>query len=225
MKNSKQFFDCYGRFVESTKPVKVIEIGSKDVNGSVRRNCPAEFEYIGVDFEPGKGVDILLTDPYVLPFDAETADIVISSSCFEHCEMFWVVFLEIMRILRPNGLFYLNVPANGGFHRHPVDCWRFYPDSGGALVTWARRNGVKTRLLESYTSTQIGDVWNDFVAVFLKDETHATRYPQRILDSKEDYSNGLTDRSSEFLRFNPMPEDQKKLQVISQIIANKFKVV
>ena len=30
-------------------------------------------------------------------------------------------------------LFYLNAPSNGEFHRYPVDCWRFYPDAGGAL--------------------------------------------------------------------------------------------
>ncbi|MBL8350003.1 MAG: class I SAM-dependent methyltransferase [Burkholderiaceae bacterium] len=225
MTNSKQFFDCYGPQLASDAAVKVIEIGSRDVNGSIRKNCPAAFEYIGVDFEPGKGVDLVLADPYVLPFADGSADAVVSSSCFEHSEMFWILFLEILRILKPAGLFYLNAPSNGGFHRYPVDCWRFYPDSGRALVSWARRNGVRAVLLESYTSTQIGDKWNDFVGVFLKDEAHLARYPRRILDSKEDFNNGLTERSEEFLRFSPMPEDQKKMQVITEIINNKFKLV
>jgi SAM-dependent methyltransferase len=224
MTNSKQFFDCYSPFIRSDECAKVVEIGSKDVNGTIRRNCPPEFGYVGVDFEPGKGVDVVLADPYTLPFEDGSADMVVSSSCFEHCEMFWLVFLEIMRVLKPHGLFYLNVPSNGGFHRYPVDCWRFYPDSGGALVTWARRNGMNAMLLESYTSTQVGDKWNDFVTVFLKDQAQAARYPNRILDSKDDYNNGLTDRSKDLLHFSPMPEDQRKMQAIAEIIGNKFKI-
>ena len=31
-------------------------------------------------------------------------------------------------MLRPAGLFYLNAPSNGDFHRYPVDCWRIMPD-------------------------------------------------------------------------------------------------
>jgi SAM-dependent methyltransferase len=71
---------------------------------------------------------------YKLPFADGSVDVVLSSSCFEHSEFFWLLFLEILRVLRPEGLFYLNAPSNGPFHRYPVDCWRFYPDSGNALV-------------------------------------------------------------------------------------------
>lgn len=225
MTNARQFFDCYGPQVRTGQPVKVIEIGSRDVNGSIRKHCPPDFEYVGVDFEAGKGVDLVLADPYELPFEAESADLVVSSSCFEHSELFWILFLEIMRLLKPHGLFYLNAPSNGGFHRYPVDCWRFYPDSGRALVTWARRNGIDALLLESYTSHQFVDVWNDFVAVFLKSRTHVDRYATRIVDTKEDFTNGLTDRGDEFLRFSPTPEDLRKIQTIAQIATNKQKVI
>jgi len=40
MTNSKQFFDCYIPFIRSDQCARVVEIGSKDVNGSIRRNCP-----------------------------------------------------------------------------------------------------------------------------------------------------------------------------------------
>jgi len=210
MIDSKHFFDCYSDFFESTKPIKVIEIGSQDVNGSLRSNCPTAVDYIGVDIVPGKGVDIVLDDPYILPFDAESADIIVSSSCFEHSEMFWILFLEIMRVLKPCGLFYLNAPSNGNFHRYPVDCWRFYPDSGRALITWAKRNGINAALLESYTGQQIAEMWNDFVAVFLKDERFASRFPNRILNSKRNFNNGLVLNSNEFLNFSEIPQDRSK---------------
>jgi SAM-dependent methyltransferase len=175
---AKSFFDTYAMtYLQSGADTKVIEIGSQDLNGSLRECCPIDFEYIGVDFVAGKGVDLILEDPYSLPFETASADIIIASSCFEHSEMFWVLFLEVMRVLKPDGLFYLNVPSNGDVHRHPVDCWRFYPDSGRALVAWAKRNGMNPALLESYTSVQISDIWNDFVAVYVRDENHASRHP------------------------------------------------
>jgi SAM-dependent methyltransferase len=225
MMNSKHFFDAYGaNFGGAQQKVKVIEIGSQDVNGSLRATCPAGFEYVGVDFVAGKGVDVILDDPYTLPFETESADIVLSSSVFEHSQMFWLLFNEILRILKPRGLFYLNAPSNGDFHRWPVDCWRFYPDSGGALVTWARRSGMKPALLESYTSTQIGDNWNDFVAVFVKDDEFAGDFKGRILDSKRDINNGVLLGSADFINPSVAPEDRRKIQAISQITTNKIKV-
>lgn len=126
--------------------------------------------------------------------------------------MFWVLFLDILRVLKPHGLFYLNVPSNGDFHRYPVDCWRFYPDSGNALVAWARRNGLRPALLESYTSDQADDQWNDFVAVFLKDGSQAGSYPQRILHTRQDFHNGLLEGHEGFLRPSQQPQDRLRLQ-------------
>lgn len=224
--NCQQFFECYGDALKSIAPnARVVEIGSQDVNGSLRQFCPGQFEYTGVDFVAGKGVDLILDDPYVLPFKSGSLDLVLSSSCFEHSEMFWLLFLEIMRTLKPGGIFYLNVPSNGEFHRWPVDCWRFYPDSGRALTAWAKRNDINALLLESYTSTQIGDQWNDFVAIFLKDGNHAEKYPKRIIHTKTDYSNGLVSGEDGFSKMSVMPEDKRKMDVINQIIMNQVKVM
>jgi SAM-dependent methyltransferase len=225
MLNCRLFFDCYSEFIahQSSRP-RVVEIGSQDVNGSIRTACPVDFEYIGVDFVEGKGVDVVLEDPYQLPFESESVDVVVSSSCMEHSEMFWVLFLEILRIVKPHGLIYLNVPSNGSFHRYPVDCWRFYPDSGRALVTWARRNGINAALLESYTSKQVADEWNDFVAVFLKDEQLASEFPRRILDRNPEVTNALRLNGAEPENPCGLPEDKVKLILISKIIANQIKL-
>lgn len=221
--NCRLFFDCYGESIRRNNPnAGVVEIGSLDVNGSLRSVCPAGFGYTGVDFVAGKGVDLVLEDPYLLPFEAQSVDVVLSSSCFEHSEMFWLAFLEIMRVLKPEGLFYLNVPSNGSFHRYPVDCWRFYPDSGRALILWAKRNGMKPALLESYISSQMVGQWNDFVAIFAKDESKAHLFPDRIVYSKEDFSNGLVHGQNDFIKFSELPEDRKKQLVINQVIQGKL---
>jgi SAM-dependent methyltransferase len=229
--NCQHFFSCYGKEIASqSQSVRVIEIGAKIVdgsivNGSIRSCSPKEFEYIGLDFEQGNGVDLLLSDPYVLPFDNDSIDVVLTSSVFEHSEMFWLVYLEILRVLKPTGLYYMNAPSNGYFHRFPVDCWRFYPDSGNALVTWARRNNINAALLESYTSSQKGAVWNDFVAVFLKDSKHINLYPNRILTSNlVDFQNGKINGNNDFVKYNRMPEDLMKLKVIEKVIKNEIKI-
>ena len=224
--NARHFFDSYGPALAAGQPgrARVIEIGSQDVNGSLRSLSPQDFEYIGVDFVAGRGVDVVLDDPYVLPFEDGSADVVVSNSCFEHSEMFWLVFLEVMRVLKPRGLFYLNVPSNGEFHRWPVDCWRFYPDSGRALVTWARRNGIPAVLLESYTSAQAQEQWNDFVAVFLKDERFAADFPTRILDRKQDFSNGLVHGREGFLKFSAVPQDRRPdWRSLLRMVRQKFR--
>jgi SAM-dependent methyltransferase len=214
--NGKLFFDTY---VSRLGPVRLVEIGSQNVNGSLRDVCPPSVEYLGLDFEDAKGVDIVLTDPYSLPIEDESADIVVSSSCFEHSEMFWLVFTEALRVLKPNGLFYLNVPSNGAFHRYPVDCWRFYPDAGNALVTWGRRCGFKPALLESYTVGQYQDIWNDFVAVFIKDEAHVSAHPGRILPLHDSFENGLMYGNTDILRKQGQPEDIRRSSALSARLA------
>ena len=145
----QRFFDAYcaGKKLHD---VTVVDIGSQDVNGSLREVCPSGVHYIGLDFVEGNGVDIIIDDPYKLPLLDASADIIVSSSCFEHSEFFWLVFLEAMRVLKDDGVFYLNAPSNGFFHQWPVDCWRFYPDAGHAMVAWAKRNGMSPVLLESF---------------------------------------------------------------------------
>ncbi len=206
--NAKAFFDVYATHM--IQPL-IVDIGAQDVNGSLKSVAPKHAKYLGVDFVAGKGVDVILEDPYKLPFEDNSIDIILSSSCFEHSEMFWLLFLEIIRVLKPSGLFYLNVPSNGPFHRYPVDCWRFYPDASRALITWARRNSYQPELLESYTSKQYNDVWNDYIAVFIKDSSLKAQFPARIQDIKYDTFNGLVSGSNEIIRLKTYPQSYSSI--------------
>lgn len=217
--NADLFFKTYvGKFAPGAK---LVEIGSQDVNGSLRQLCPPHAEYVGVDLVEGKNVDIVLEDPYKLPFADGALDVVMSSSVFEHSEMFWLLFNEIMRVLKPAGLFYLNAPSNGDFHQYPVDCWRFYPDSGQALVKWARHNGLNVDLLESFVSAQWQDVWNDFIAIFVRDARYAESYPDRILDLKKDFFNGRIRGVPGLIRHRGKPEDRMKLDFLTGIAGTR----
>ena len=121
---------------------RILEIGSLDVNGSLRTFAPQASEYIGVDMTSGKGVDIVINPNDPLPFTDQSFDFIIASSVFEHDPTFWMTFLDVGRLLCKGGFFYLNVPSNGAVHRYPTDNWRFYPDSGPALEKWALSQGL-----------------------------------------------------------------------------------
>ena len=162
--HGRQFFEVYWnpRFTD------VVELGSQDVNGSIRDHAPTSARYVGLDMVEGKGVDMIVVQGERLPLDDESFDVVVTSSAFEHDVCFWETFLDLVRITRPGGLLYINAPSNNAFHRYPLDCWRFYPDSGLALVEWARRQGVEVELVESFVAAPQASGWCDFIAVFRK---------------------------------------------------------
>jgi len=186
----KIFFENY----LTSQPVSellIVDVGAQDVNGSLRQVAPLGCVYVGVDFVAGVGVDLVLNDPYKLPFETGSVDAVVCSSVYEHSEFFWLLFLESLRILKPTGLLYLNAPSNGALHRYPIDAWRFYPDAGKSLTNWARHNGMNAVLLESFIGAKQGDLmqdgmWNDFVAVIARDENYLPKNNVGMIAAKSD---------------------------------------
>jgi SAM-dependent methyltransferase len=209
MKNGKEFFDCYSRFYQTEAKTLVVDIGSQDVNGSLKEVCPKNFQYLGLDFIEAKNVDIVLTDPYKFPLENDSVDIVVTSSCFEHSEFFWLVYLEAMRILKPKGIMYINSPSRGIYHRYPVDCWRFYPDSGLALSNWGKVNGYNNVLLESYVQ-KTGD-FGDYVGVFLKDSKFSNLFTRKIIDDKKDFINGRSEKDLNLI-VNPLKSNNGEIR-------------
>jgi SAM-dependent methyltransferase len=177
----ERFLDVYSPAIKNlsaTVPL-VLEVGAGD-DATFKNKC-AE---LGLNYQ---GMDqIHSPDPdavYRLPAMDNSVDMVVSSSCFEHDEFFWITFLEIMRVLKPHGVFYLSAPSDGVYHTYPVDCWRFYPDAANALVKWANKNRIPAMVMESFTGTPVADIWKDYMGIFLKDKSFLASYPNRILDN------------------------------------------
>ena len=149
--NMRAFRERYLRGRER-EPLKIIDLGSCDINGSYRPlfNEP-KWSYQGVDLEKGPNVDIVLQNPYLFSgIESNSVDVLISGQAFEHIEFFWITMLEIARVLKPGGLCCVIAPSGGYEHRYPVDCWRFYRDGFRAL---ARFSHLQTK--EIYTMTEI----------------------------------------------------------------------
>jgi len=161
--NCDRFYKTYCSDL-SGSPI-VVDFGSYSVNGNVRDIFEPHMKYIGIDMEAGPNVDIVCTNRNT-PFDSKSIDVVISTSCFEHDSSFWMTFLEMCRIVKPNGLIYINAPSSGPYHGHPGDCWRFYKDSWNALKLWANENKYSVNLCETYIDERPIEHWRDSVGIF-----------------------------------------------------------
>jgi hypothetical protein len=88
------------------------------------------------------------------------------------------------------------------------------------MVSWGKRNGLNVKLLESYV--QKGGTWQDFVAIFIKDDMHASKYINRILNAKQDFENGLIDNCTDFLNPSSTCQNDKKLLAINKIVSEQI---
>jgi SAM-dependent methyltransferase len=156
-------------------PLRILDVGSQDVNGSYREIFSASpWTYTGLDMTPGKNVDIVLRTPYTWTEVAgASADVVVSGQAFEHIQYFWITMLEIARVLTPGGICCILAPSSGPEHRYPFDCWRFYPDGMAALAAYAH-----LETLEAVTQwTDLGDAesdcWHDSMLVCRKPDQGA----------------------------------------------------
>jgi SAM-dependent methyltransferase len=133
------FFRTYeSSFPKAGDICHLLEIGSKTYHGqpSYRDliNDKGWIRYIGLDLEPGDNVDIVAERGFVWPELGDASiDVCISGQTFEHNPFFWATMAEISRVLVPGGLACIIAPGAQAVHRYPLDCWRFYPDSWGAL--------------------------------------------------------------------------------------------
>jgi SAM-dependent methyltransferase len=160
-----QFYNTFCRALTDTSTV--VDFGSYDVNGTLK-GIFAKHRYIGIDMSEGPNVDVVCENDST-PFESNSVDVVVSSSCFEHDECFWMTFLEMCRIVKPGGYIYINAPSAGEYHGHPGDCWRFYKDSWSALAKWATKQGYSIELVYSHLSDR--DTWKDNIGIFKKPST------------------------------------------------------
>ncbi len=177
---------CVDTYLSRGRRYRVVDFGSRISDGqrNSHRDVFAEYDvdYVGVDIDEGRNVDVVMKRPYKIPLRANSVDVVISGQVFEHVPFFWASFMELARILRPGGLIFITVPSRG--HAHDVyDCWRIYPDGLRAIAAVSRLELLEGRTDFPPTTDgrrfDYGGIdrthayWGDTVGVFRKPR----RYP------------------------------------------------
>lgn len=114
---------------EEIKGKRIIEVGSYDVNGSLRPIIESwsPSEYVGVNIEKGPGVDIVCNaENIVEKFGKEGFDVVISTELLEHVKDWRKVISNIKNICKTNGIILITTRSYGsGYHAYPYDFWRY----------------------------------------------------------------------------------------------------
>lgn len=110
----------------------VIEVGSRNVNGSLRPAVEAlnPQSYLGVDLEEGSGVDeICDAGELVGRFGSEAFDLLISTFLVEHVSDWRKVISNFKNVLKPNGTLLVSTASKDfPYHGYPFDYWRYELD-------------------------------------------------------------------------------------------------
>ena len=108
---------------------RVIEVGARNVNGSLRPMLEAwkAAEYVGVALEPGPGVDVIASaEQLVATFGEGRFDVLVSSEVIEHVRDWRAVLSNCKRVHAPGGLILITTRSPGyPNNAFPHDFWRY----------------------------------------------------------------------------------------------------
>lgn len=83
---------------------QVLEVGSRNINGSVRDFFAPDCWYVGIDCTDGPGVDVV-TLAHEFDWRGDPFDVVISCEAFEHDPYLQKTIDHVLSMLRDGGLF------------------------------------------------------------------------------------------------------------------------
>ncbi len=107
-------------------PLHILEVGSYNVNGSVRTLFD-QTNYLGVDIEEGPGVDMVVSshELHEQPWLGSTFDLVVSTEMLEHDRRPWESLSQMHWVLKAGGLLLVTARGNGFGDHNPPDRFRF----------------------------------------------------------------------------------------------------
>jgi len=114
---------------KEVKGKKIIEIGSLNVNGSLRPVLESwqPDKYLGIDLQKGPGVDMVCrVEEMVEVLGKESFDLVVATELLEHIKSWRLAISNIKNICKPGGTILITTRSIGfGYHGYPNDFWRY----------------------------------------------------------------------------------------------------
>jgi len=99
------------KFPDYFREQKVLDVGSLDINGN-NRYLFEDCSYFGIDVGSGKNVDFV-SKAHEFKASDGSYDVIISTECFEHDMYYDKSLKNIVRMLKPNGLFIFTCATTG----------------------------------------------------------------------------------------------------------------
>ena len=132
------------------RPGKALIVGSRIyVEKEDRRKRYADC--VGVDMQPGPGVDRVLDLEESLPADFGPFAHIECMSVLEHSRRPWLLAANLERVLEPGGSIFVAVPFVWRVHGYPDDYWRFTASGVRQLFPRVRWEA------EAYAHSEISD--------------------------------------------------------------------
>ena len=113
-----------------------------NIGGGPRR---LEARLVHVDLVRHPACDCV-ADAGALPFARGTFDLAVSQEVVEHVEDPFQAVREMVRVVRPGGALYLQVPFVIGYHPGPEDYWRFSRAGVAALLRQAGIDAAEVQI-------------------------------------------------------------------------------
>jgi SAM-dependent methyltransferase len=148
------------KFPQSFKEKKVLEVGSLNINGSIRTLFD-KCDYTGLDLESGSCVDVVCEGQN---YDApdESYDVVSSVECFEHNPYWKETFLNMIRMCKTGGLVFFTCATDGreehGTSKSRPDSSQFTVNKGWEYYQNLNETHFKEINLDQYFSEYKFDV-------------------------------------------------------------------
>lgn len=106
------------RELGSNDPLSVIEIGSRDINGSARAFWP-NAQWIGLDLHAGPAVDVVCDAQQYVP--AELVDMVVCCEVLEHAANWGEILTHAASWLKPTGRIIVTCAGPGRAEHSAID--------------------------------------------------------------------------------------------------------
>jgi SAM-dependent methyltransferase len=108
---------------------KVTEVGSMDVNGSLRPLLESfkPKQYLGIDVIEGRGVDVVCNaEDLMRNFQKQSFDVLISTEMLEHVRNWKLVISNFKNVVKSGGKIVITTRSYGfPYHGYPYDFWRY----------------------------------------------------------------------------------------------------